>query len=178
MRARMCMTGSIGLAAVVCLVAVACGGGSAAGSSPGTASNSPVPSDVAQEVHDQYGSRGFIPTRVPDGYGFRNWVSEGAGGFNMYFGASSAEEMQFGVDETSCPSATTSMHTFEANAVAVEWSATDEDQQAWRCLTVDGTQLMLMASRSVPGDDSLDTPAQLQDAQQLVDLVAYAEVAQ
>jgi hypothetical protein len=70
------------------------------------------------------------------------------------------------------------MHTFEANGVHVEWSATYEDQQAWRCLTVDGKQIAITAHRSVPGDDSLDTPGRLQDAQQMVDLVAYAEVPQ
>lgn len=166
----------LGLALAVCLGAAACGGGPLAGGGPGD-SSSPVPSNVQQAVQQKYGSLAFVPTRVPDGYAFRSWGG-GATSFGFTFGPDQTQEIQFGVDEVSCSSAGSSMHTFEENGVAVEWSATDEDQQAWRCLTVDGTQVLLISNRSVPGDGSLDTPAQLQDAQQLVELVAYAQTIQ
>lgn len=150
---------------------------SAAGGSPTVISSAPVPSDVQQGVHDKYGSLGFIPTQVPNGYGFRNWGG-GATSFGFTFGPDQTQEIQFGVDEVSCQSAGAAMQTFETNGVTVDWSATEEDQQAWRCVTVGGTDVLLIASRSVPGDVTLDTPAELQDAQQLVDLVAYAQVPQ
>ena len=160
---------ALGYGAVLLLsasVLAACGG-----------SSSPVPSNVRQQVHDEYGGIGFIPTQVPGGYGFQELDAEGPAGFNMYFSRPSGEQIQFGVDVASCASNGGAMHTFEANGVAIRWSATEEDQQAWRCVTVNRKQVLIMSSRSVPGDDSLATSQQRQDADQMVALVAHAQLA-
>lgn len=148
----------------------------ACGSSPAN-SSSPVPPNIQHRVHDEYGSIGFIPTQVPHGYVFQNWDAEGPAGFNMYFGLPNLEQIGFGVDVVSCKRNGRPMHTFKANGVNVQWSATYEDQQAWRCLTVNGKQVLIQASRSVSGDDSLHTPQQRQDAEQMVSLVAHVQVA-
>jgi hypothetical protein len=128
-------------------------------------------------VHAQEGSIGFLPSHLPHGYSFHEWEPGGAYGFNLYFSRPSGEQIGFDVVRASCRSMGGSMHTFEANGVTVKWSATEEDQQAWRCLAVSGTQVVIEAVRSISGDDSLRTPQQRQDAEQMVDLVAHTELA-
>lgn len=145
-------------------------GVSACGSGGGS-----VPARVRQQVQDQEGKIGFLPTQLPPGYSYKDSQLGGAGGFDLFFDNPSGDEIGFQVVKASCKSWGSAMHTFEANGLPVKWSATYQDQQAWRCLAVDGTEIEISASRSVWGDDSLRSPQQRQDAEQMVDLVAHAQ---
>jgi hypothetical protein len=156
----------VGLALATLLGVTACGSGSGS-----------VPARVRQEVQNQEGKIGFLPTQLPQGYSYKDSQLGGAGGFDLFFSNPSGEEIGFHVVKASCKSWGSTMHTFEANGLTVKWSATYQDQQAWRCLAVNGTEIGISASRSVSGDDSLRSPQQRQDAEQMVDLVAHAQVA-
>ncbi len=65
------------------------------------------------------------------------------------------------------------MHIFSMNGVRIRWGGTYEDQEAWRCFTRSHVSVVITAGRSISGDDSLDTPRRLHDAQDLARLVAY-----
>lgn len=115
----------------------------------------------------------FVPTRLPIGYHYIKWTP-GRKGFDIYFGPAATPAMGFDVLETSCAKYGHPMRTFHLNGFTVYWSATYEDQQAWRCITDGRLHIGLEASRSIPGDDTTKTPAKLRHALDLVRLVAYA----
>ena len=119
----------------------------------------------------------YIPTRLPAGYRSAKYASDRRG-FGIWFNnpVRSPNDLGYDVLVAACSTAGRPMHTFiSLNGVRVRWSATYEDQHAWRCLTRDGMAVILTASRSVAGDDSLITPRQRHDALDLVRLIASSE---
>jgi hypothetical protein len=67
------------------------------------------------------------------------------------------------------------MKTFRIGGVKIYWSATYEDQQAWRCITRGRRQTLLQSAVSISGDDGLASAKQRRDALNLARVVAYAQ---
>ncbi len=133
-----------------------------------------VPHRVQRQIARLHPRLAFVPTLLPPGYHYAKWIA-GRGGFDISFDNPERTPNDLGYDvvKADCAAAGQAMKTFRMNGVNVSWSATYEDQQAWRCLKVGHTTLVLTASRSVAGDDALNTPSRRRDALDLVRLVAY-----
>jgi uncharacterized membrane protein len=134
-----------------------------------------VPVSVQQQIASEHPKLAYLPTRLPAHYRFTHWEDSSAG-FGMWFDPPGQTppwrvELGYGVGPYDCASEGASMHILRVNGLNVRWSATEADQQAWRC--IDGG--VVDASASIPGDDSLKTPKQRQDALNLATVVAYAE---
>jgi hypothetical protein len=135
-----------------------------------------VPDRVQRAIVRSHPLVAYFPTRLPAGYRYAKYVS-GDRGFDIWFNnpVRSPNDLGYDVLVAACSTAGRPMHTFSLNGVRVFWSATYEDQHAWRCLTRGGMAVILTASRSVPGDDNLSTPRQRRDALDLVRLIALSE---
>jgi hypothetical protein len=111
----------------------------------------------------------YLPSRVPAGYRYRTWQGSRSG-FEIWFG-----QLAFGAGVAhSCSVGGSPMKTFRIAGVNVFWSATYEDQQAWRCVRRGHVTILLQSGQSIPGDDGTNTPKTLRDALLLARLVAYA----
>jgi hypothetical protein len=139
-----------------------------------------VPSHVVNAIQAQFPEMDYLPTRLPNRYRYLGW-SSATTGYEIHYGPDanhSAITFQLAKGEQACGSYGSAMHTLHVNGKAVEWSATYNDQQAWRCLTTKGGQpFAISGSGSVPGDDNLSNARGLRDAQTLADLVAHAHPA-
>jgi len=135
-----------------------------------------VPYRVQLAIEKSHPVLAYAPRRLPHGYQYAKYL-DGRHGFDLWFNNSARAPDDLGYDavKAACRTAGHSMHTFRANGVLVFWSATYEDQRAWRCLTRAGTTVILTASRSVSGDDMLNSPSRRRDALDLVRLVAFSE---
>jgi hypothetical protein len=111
----------------------------------------------------------YLPSRVPAGYRYRTWQGSKSG-FEIWFG-----QLAFGAGVAhSCSVGGSPMKTFRLAGVNVFWSATYEDQQAWRCVRRGHVTILLQSGQSIPGDDGTNTPKTLRDALLLARLVASA----
>jgi hypothetical protein len=138
----------------------------------------PVSSRVQSLIEKAHPGVAFVPTRLPAGY--RYWkYNSGRSGFGIFFSKPRQglppAQLGYGTGFGACGTYGSAMHTFTMNGVPVQWSATYEDQQAWRCLTTTKRTLIIDASWSISGDDSLKTPKQLSDARDLTAVVAYSK---
>ncbi len=131
-----------------------------------------VPVSVQETIARENPKLAYFPTRLPAGF---QYASDDVSqyGFDLYF--TGAGQPSFGVGSGYCYPRGDAMHTFTLSGVSVSWSATYEDQQAWRCVNSGGTSVLIQATASVSGDDSLNNSIQRQDALNLATLVAYAK---
>ncbi len=132
-----------------------------------------IPVSVQETIARENPQLAYFPTRLPPGYEYAYEENVSPAGFDLYF--TGIGQPSFGVVSAFCYTEESAMHTFALNGVSVFWSATYEDQQAWRCVDTGGTNVLIQASASVSGDDSLDTSLRRQDALALATLVAYAK---
>lgn len=133
-----------------------------------------VPPPVQQAVKKSYPQFPYVPTVLPAGFRYVKWQRAKIG-FDIYFGRQSAlPDLGFHALKVSCATYGHAMKTFRLNGVDVYWSATYEDQQAWRCITGNHLHLVLSSNRSVPGDETTTTAADRRDALYLARLVAFA----
>jgi hypothetical protein len=138
------------------------------------ATSSVVPPGIQQTIKKSYPQFPYVPTALPPGFRYIKWHRAKIG-FDIYFGRqSSLPDLGFHALKVSCAGYGHAIKTFRLNGVNVYWSATYEDQQAWRCLTRSHLHVVLSASRSVPGDDTTSTTAGRRDALYLARLVAFA----
>jgi hypothetical protein len=99
----------------------------------------------------------YLPSYAPPALRFRRLTSAGPTVGVELSGRSGSRLVNFEVGPAAPPcvnsrAARSSMHTFHFGAIAVYWSATFEDQQAWRCVKgADGTTTVILASESVYG---------------------------
>jgi hypothetical protein len=150
------------------------GGGLGAGLSLG-GSQSPVPGSVQSLVRKAHPGLAYLPTRLPAGYRYSKYDSFRTGfGFFFSKAGEAPNQLGYGTGLSACATEGSPMHTFTMDGVQVRWSATYEDQQAWRCLITPKGRLVIDAYRSIAGDDGLKTPKQLHDALDLVRMVAYS----
>jgi hypothetical protein len=139
------------------------------------AADSPaVPYRVQRAITKAHPLFADVPTRLPAGYHYAKYVG-GRTGFDIWFSKPGEAPDQLGYHVMAASCARKGLHTFRMNGVTVFWSATYEDQQAWRCLRRARRSIVLTASRSVPGDEALNTPKRRRDALDLVRLVAYSQ---
>ena len=139
----------------------------------GTASPA-VPARVQRALARAHPTLAYVPTRLPAGYHYSTHVV-GRTGFDVWFSkpGEAPDQLGYHVAQASC--SLRGEHTFRMNGITVFWSATYEDQQAWRCLRLAGRPVVVTASRSVPGDEALNTPARRRRALDLVRLVVYLQ---
>jgi hypothetical protein len=78
-----------------------------------------------------------------------------------------------------CKAEGSPMLSFTLNGLHVLWSGEYTDQHAWRCVTRNGTSVVIEASRSVPGDANpvagSPTREQRRHALVLAKVVAHAK---
>lgn len=150
----------------------------AVGAAVGCGSSSTIsvalPQRLQREVAKTEPILAFVPTRLPPGYRYADH-SVTRSGFDIWFSKAgeAPDQLGFHVRKASCATQGSAMHAFHINGAVVSWSATYEDQEAWRCFARGSVRFVISASRSIPGDDSLDTPRRLHHALDLVRLVAY-----
>ncbi len=127
-----------------------------------------VPENVQRKIAELHPQLAYFPTAVPT-------FSDAPGTFILEFsGPGGADALSFGVARLAhsrCPSA--AMHTFQVDGIRVRWAGTVEDQHAWRCIRRDHVTVGVSASRSVFGDNQLNTPFRRIDALILARMVAH-----
>jgi hypothetical protein len=134
-----------------------------------------VPASVEHLIAQRHPTLGFVPTFAPSGYHYQRWRDR-AQGFDITF-RRGFPGLAFAVSRESCSALGSPMRVYSVARVQVNWSATYEDQQAWRCLRRRGTNIVIVAARSIPGDDALDTRARRRRARELTRVVASARLA-
>lgn len=116
----------------------------------------------------------YLPTRVPAGQTFLNWI-HGSNGYDIHFHGKQTD-LTFSVVQVACSAEGSTMHTFRVHGHAVEWSTTQTDQQAWRCMTNDRKSYVIQGAGTGYGDDNLRTARGMASAQALANLVGYARL--
>jgi hypothetical protein len=127
-----------------------------------SASSLPVPASVASQIHHRVGATfRWLPMLVPTGEVYGGWQRAPHGnGFTIFFHSQggSDDDLSFNVAPIdSCGRQFGSaMATFHLRGLSVHWSATYEDQQAWRCVkSPAGVRFAIWTSQShAGGDDS------------------------
>jgi hypothetical protein len=139
-----------------------------------SASGPIVPLSIQRTIKRHHPEIAYLPTRLPAGDLYRSW-GDGRNAFSIWFGITQPR-LGFHVSRSPCSRMHSLMgdprRTFRVNGVKVYWSATTEDQQAWRCFTVGHTPILLSSSQSIFGDDYLNTPTRVRDALDLARLIA------
>jgi hypothetical protein len=162
---------TVWLLAVVAAVATAASCGS------GSKYTSALSNNLQRAVVKTLPRFAYVPTRLPAGYHYSDYTLSRYG-FDAWFSKAGETPNQLGyhvVVKARCAAMGSAMHSFTMNGVTVSWSATYEDQQAWRCVTRDHVPFVVSASRSIAGDDVLTTRKTRDDARDLVRLVAYTK---
>jgi hypothetical protein len=143
-----------------------------------SASVVPVPVSVEHEIRDRVGATyRWLPMRVPTVEVYAGWKRAPHGkGFTIFFDKprEQGDDLSFTVAPIrSCAAAFgPAMRTFHLHGVSVHWSATYEDQQAWRCIkSPTGTRFAIWTSQSHPGGDDSRSPRTLH----LAEVVASAQ---
>jgi hypothetical protein len=138
-----------------------------------SAADPAVPAKVQAAIARAHPRLAYAPTRLPANYHYISW-RRGRRGFDIYFGRRRSAEIGFHVNTFLCAAYGHPMRTFHENGQAVAWSATYENQQAWRCITRGTTHIGIIATATIPGDDALTSRTRRKHARTLVRLVAYA----
>jgi hypothetical protein len=121
-----------------------------------------VPRYVQQGIDERYRPElRYLPTRLPTGFQYAKWRAYRLG-FDIYFkrGRDGLPLLGFHVLVTSCANFGGQQRTLRIGGVTVFWSATHEDQQAWRCLSA-GRLHFVVSSSSVGNDLSIPKLARL-----------------
>lgn len=124
---------------------------------PASASSLPVPVAVQRQIQRRVGQTyRWVPMFVPDGEAYGRWERAPHGnGFSIFFNrrGGPTDDLIFNVAPIgSCGSQFgPTMRTFNLRGLKVHWSATYEDQQAWRCVTSGGVRFAVWATQAHPG---------------------------
>ncbi len=159
----------IHLLALVGLAAIVAGCGSGSAFSPA------LPQRVQRAIVKTFPLLAYVPTELPAGYHYSEYFSSSQDDFGLSFTrpGGTPDDLGFRVRNAHCPGG--ALHTFRVSGVRIRWGGTYEDQEAWRCFTRDHVPVIVSASRSIFGDDSLNTPKRFHDALELARLVANVE---
>jgi hypothetical protein len=133
-----------------------------------------VPPQVVSAIKTRFPGMAYLPTRVPTGQTFLNWV-HGSTGYDIHFHGKQTD-VTFSVVLVACSAEGSPMHNFRVNGDTVEWSTTQTDQQTWLCMNNDGKSFVIQGSGTGYGDDYLRTARGMASAQALANLVGYARV--
>lgn len=153
---------------ILLLALVAAGGALGSGRPPA------MPLSLERSIAKSLPVLAYFPTRIPAPWHYSDHAFNrfGRPGFDLWFSKPGEPDLLgYHVVEGLCPGY--AMHTFRMNKVTVRWSATYEDQKAWRCFSKGHIAFSVLASASVPGDDNLTTARRRRDALTLVQLIAY-----
>jgi hypothetical protein len=152
-----------------------------ASSSATTSKAFPVPPKVRRRIAHRYSKLAYLPTLLPRRVHYASWYGVPGFSFTVLFSGtgSASQEIQYTVLAGDCKAQGSPMLSFTLNGFHVSWSGEYSDQHAWRCITRNGTSLVIQASRSVPGDANPiagpPTLKQRRHALVLAKVVAYAK---
>jgi hypothetical protein len=149
-------------------------------SSATTSATFPVPAHVRRKIAHRYSKLAYLPTLLPRRVHYASWYGVSGFSFTVLFSGtgSASQDIQYTVLAGDCKAQGSPMLSFTLNGLQVLWSGEYTDQHAWRCVTRNGTSLIIQAGRSVPGDANpiggSPTLQQRRHALVLAKVVAYA----